>query len=138
MELIIKPNFWLSCRVQQKHPTKFCTNFIVTKKLNGMQCILGAEFLLDESKVISISATGLLVINNDQRFHIPIQADKENVTSYNSNLSNISEENESENDSNISHADHVSKNLNIAHPEFKYKQSKLSIGTQVLANQYIS
>jgi len=105
---------------QQNHTTKFCTNFIITKKLNNMQCILGAEFLLDESKVLSISASGLLVINDDQRFHIPFQTDKENVTLNNSKLSDITEENEYENVSNISHPDQISQNLNTAEPELVY------------------
>ena len=105
---------------QQKHPTKFCTNFIITKKLNGMQCILGAEFLLDESKVLSISASGLLVINDDKRFHIPITTDKESVKLNNSILSDITEENEYENISDISHEDQISQNINIAEPELVY------------------
>ncbi len=62
------------------HEKRFCTNFIVTKKLNGMQCILGAEFLLDQTKVISISAAGIIVQKDDIKSLIPMIADKEGTS----------------------------------------------------------
>ena len=53
----------------------FCTNFIVTNKLNGMQCILGAEFLLDEKRVLSISASNLIVSDTVRKYAIPISSE---------------------------------------------------------------
>jgi hypothetical protein len=32
-----------------------CINFIVTDKLNGMDCIIGADFLMDEKNVTGVS-----------------------------------------------------------------------------------
>ena len=54
-------------------PTTFCTHFIVTTKLNNLQAILGAEFLLDITKVHSISPASINVIFNKRRIKIPIE-----------------------------------------------------------------
>ena len=54
-------------------PTTFCTHFIVSTKLNNLQAILGAEFLLDGTKVHSISPTNINVIYNKRRVKIPIE-----------------------------------------------------------------
>ena len=59
----------------KNQPADFCSNFIVTKKLNGMDCILGAEFLLDESKVESISASWLRVLIHGKKMTIPVFAE---------------------------------------------------------------
>ena len=75
------------------HEKRFCTNFIVTKKLNGMQCILGAEFLLDQTKVISISAAGIIVQKDDIKSLIPMIADKEGTKLNNTFIKNNPENN---------------------------------------------
>ena len=51
---------------------QFCTNFIISTQLNGLEAILGAEFLLDSNKVQSISANHLAVLTNEQKVLIPI------------------------------------------------------------------
>ena len=77
-----------------KH-VEFCTNFIVTKKLNGMQCILGAEFLLDEKRVIAISASKLTAQFANEKFTIPVFSDHPTLN-YNIELEEPSEEDESD------------------------------------------
>ena len=52
-----------------------CTNFIITKKLNGMNCILGAEFLLDDTRVLSISRTHLVITDGTMKYCIPISSE---------------------------------------------------------------
>jgi hypothetical protein len=51
----------------------FCSHFIVLKKLNNMQAILGADILLDSTKVHSISPTTLQVIQDNKKICIPLQ-----------------------------------------------------------------
>jgi hypothetical protein len=57
-------------------PTKtanlYCTTFIVTNQLNGLQAILGAEFLLNPNKVSSISASKLALKSNNKTVQIPL------------------------------------------------------------------
>jgi hypothetical protein len=67
-------------------PVSFCTNFIVARKLNGMQCILGAEFLLDESRVVSISATKIIVQKLHTKYVIPVTTDKPCSSLYSINI----------------------------------------------------
>jgi dUTPase len=64
----------------------FCSHFIVTKKLNDLQAILGAEILLDSTKVHSISPTTLQVIQNNRKICIPLQALETSKTSGMSSL----------------------------------------------------
>jgi hypothetical protein len=45
-----------------------CINFIVTDKLNGMDCIIGADFLMDEKNVKSVSNMNL-VYKDDRGSH---------------------------------------------------------------------
>ena len=40
-----------------------------------MQCILGAEFLLDEKRVLSISASNLIVSDTVRKYAIPISSE---------------------------------------------------------------
>jgi dUTPase len=56
----------------RNQPVEYCTNFIITRKLNGMQCILGAEFLLDENRVFAISASKLITLKHNYKHMIPI------------------------------------------------------------------
>jgi len=50
----------------------FCTQFIASSMLNGLQLILGAEFLLDNTKITSISTTALKIIFNDNKYLITL------------------------------------------------------------------
>jgi hypothetical protein len=50
----------------------YCTTFIVTNQLNGLQAILGAEFLLNPNKVSSISASKLSIKSNNKTIQIPL------------------------------------------------------------------
>ena len=51
---------------------EFCSQFIISNKLNNLQCILGAEFLLDSLKVNNISNQYLNVQYNGNSTLIPI------------------------------------------------------------------
>jgi hypothetical protein len=42
-----------------------CINFIVTDKLNGMDCIIGADFLMDDKNVTGVS--NMNIIYKDER-----------------------------------------------------------------------
>ncbi len=48
----------------------YCTTFIVTNQLNGLQAMLGAEFLLNPNKVSSISASKLALKSNNKTIQI--------------------------------------------------------------------
>ncbi len=37
-----------------------CVNFIVTEKLNDLQCILGADFLMNSGKVTGVSHNSII------------------------------------------------------------------------------
>jgi hypothetical protein len=47
-----------------------CINFIVTDKLNGMDCIIGADFLMDDKNVTGVS--NMNIIYKDERGRKPI------------------------------------------------------------------
>jgi len=53
-----------------------CTNFIVTSKLNGLQSIIGAEFLFDDDRVQSISKDSLKFRVRDEELSVEIFADR--------------------------------------------------------------
>ena len=74
---------------QTGQAVSYCTNFIVARKLNGMQCILGAEFLLDESRVVSISAAKLTVQKLHTKYIVPITTDKVCPSLHNINIEEI-------------------------------------------------
>jgi hypothetical protein len=57
----------------QKEKISFCTNLIVTTQLNGLQAIIGAEFLLDPQRVKSISGKILTVVSKNKDYDIPVQ-----------------------------------------------------------------
>ena len=50
----------------------FCTNIIVSDQLNGLQAILGAEFLLDATRVHAINGTSIMVIKENTIIPIPV------------------------------------------------------------------
>jgi hypothetical protein len=62
-------------RTENDSPVEFCSNFVITNKLNGLECILGAEFLLDEERVVSISASKLVVKYNSLYYMLPITSE---------------------------------------------------------------
>jgi hypothetical protein len=55
-----------------------CANFIVTEKLNRLDCILGADFLIDENKISSVAQNSIVWRNKDATHRIRI-ADETNV-----------------------------------------------------------
>jgi len=62
-------------RTENDNSVEFCSNFVITNKLNGLECILGAEFLLDEERVVSISASKLVVKYNSLYYMLPITSE---------------------------------------------------------------
>ncbi len=57
-----------------------CTNFIVTDKLNGMECILGADFLMHSSKVSSVSSNSIVWKSREKTHRVRV-ADESQVNS---------------------------------------------------------
>ncbi len=57
-----------------------CTNFIVTDKLNGMDCILGADFLMHSSKVSSVSSNSIVWKSRGKTHRVRV-ADESQVNS---------------------------------------------------------
>jgi len=51
---------------------KFCTNFIVTTRLNDLQAILGAEFLLSNNKSILLNSLGMNIFCDKNEIRVPI------------------------------------------------------------------
>ena len=47
-------------KTTRKKIIQTCVNFIVTEKLNGLQCIIGADFLMDNEYVAGISGDNLI------------------------------------------------------------------------------
>jgi hypothetical protein len=80
----------------------YCTNFIVARKLNGMQCILGAEFLLDEQRVLSISATRIITQKMHTKYFIPIISENPTANAFNITLEEDDFSSENRNEDNIS------------------------------------
>ena len=52
-----------------------CANFIVTERLNGLQSIIGAEFLMENDFVKSISKSELLLTEGTQQHIVEVTAD---------------------------------------------------------------
>ncbi|MEG1725637.1 MAG: reverse transcriptase domain-containing protein, partial [Anaerovoracaceae bacterium] len=52
-----------------------CTNFIVTTRLNGLQSIIGAEFLMDNDNVYGITRTALLLGSKESPYYVEIFSD---------------------------------------------------------------
>ncbi len=57
-----------------------CTNFIVTDKLNGMDCILGADFLMHSSKVSRVSSNSIVWKSRGKTHRVRV-ADESQVNS---------------------------------------------------------
>ena len=55
--------------------TTRCTNFIVSKKLNDLECILGAEFLFSENKTITLDKHNLSINECNVPFKTKIYSD---------------------------------------------------------------
>ena len=47
-----------------------CTNFIITKKLNDLQAILGAEFLFNENRTIMLQKNEITILNKNEHFRL--------------------------------------------------------------------
>ena len=52
-----------------------CTNFIISKKLNNLECILGAEFLFSEEKTITLDKSKLTINEKNISFQTTIFSD---------------------------------------------------------------
>ena len=52
-----------------------CTNFIISKKLNNLEGILGAEFLFSEEKTITLDKSKLTINEKDISFQMKIFSD---------------------------------------------------------------
>jgi dUTPase len=52
-----------------------CANFIVSSKLNGLQSIVGAEFLFDDDRVKSIGRTALTMTDGQTDYEVDIYPD---------------------------------------------------------------
>jgi predicted aspartyl protease len=57
---------------ERRTQTIFCTNFIVSNQLAGMNGILGAEFLMSKN-VHAIATDAIIVKKNNRKLRIPIQ-----------------------------------------------------------------
>ena len=57
-----------------RHMTR-CTNFIISKKLNNLECILGAEFLFSENKTITLDKNNLSINECNISFKTKIYSD---------------------------------------------------------------
>jgi hypothetical protein len=92
----------------------FCTQFIVSSMLNGLQLILGAEFLLDDTKVTSISTTALKIIFNDYKYLITLhKLNPKNSTDSSLECQNIhNDENQSSAPDNTIATNNVQLNMN--------------------------
>ena len=66
--------------------TMCCTNFIVSRKLNNLQFILGAKFLISETKSVTINKGSLSLNENNVTFVTPIYPD-ESIASCEDNFS---------------------------------------------------
>ena len=65
-----------------------CTNFIITKKLNDLQAIFGAEFLFNENRTVMLQKNEITILYNNKHFRLKMNkiSEKEN---YVQNLSYI-------------------------------------------------
>ena len=52
-----------------------CTNFIISKKLDNLECILGAEFLFSEEKTITLDKSKLTINEKNISFQTTIFSD---------------------------------------------------------------
>ena len=52
-----------------------CTNFIISKKLNNLECILGAEFLFSDDKTITLDKNNLAIAEKEVSFVTKIFSD---------------------------------------------------------------
>lgn len=61
-----------SLQPENHSPVSFCTKLIVSSKLNGLDAILGSEFLLDPSRVKSLNGKTMTVIHENSSIDIPL------------------------------------------------------------------
>ena len=59
-------------RTTKNNIIETCANFIVTEKLNGMDCILGADFLMENNNVVNVSKNCLVWRENDSLHRVRI------------------------------------------------------------------
>ena len=64
-------------RTTDNKEIRCCTNFIVTSRLNELQCIIGAEFLMDRKEVTAISKDKITLQHDKNTYSIGIFPDKE-------------------------------------------------------------
>ena len=47
-----------------------CTNFIIIKKLNDLQALLGAKFLFNENRTVMLQKNEITILYNNEHFRL--------------------------------------------------------------------